>query len=428
VAFVVRFRVVILASLALGVGLFFLVTNFGLPFFERKNERIGITGRFRPDSLPRPILEMLSDGLTRIDEGGAVVPALASSWESVDGGKTWSFTLGEASWQDGLKVLSGGINYEFSDVSVERPDEKTIVFKLDNPFSPFPSVVAKPVFRQGLLGVGEWKVKRVSLSGSYVSSLEITDKSGNKKTYKFYPTEERAKLALKLGEVDSLIGLYNSAPFSDWKVTSVLEEVDVRKSTVVFLNTQDKLLSEKNLRQALYYAINKEHFGAPRSFSPIAPDSWAYNSQVKQYSYDPERARQLIEDLPDELMQNLPLKLVAPPILLSQAEKIAKYWREVGVETIVQVSSGIPSEYQALLAIYDIPQDPDQYGLWHSTQEATNISKLKNPRIDALLEVGRSELNLEERKNIYLDFQRFLLEEAPAIFLYHPITYTITRI
>jgi len=426
-AFIVRFRLVIILSLALGVALFFLITNYGLPILQRDHERIGIAGRYRPDNLPNFILDLLSDGLTKIDESGTVIPALASSWETPDKGRTWIFELIDGTWQDGEKIVSKDINYEFSDVSVERPDDKTIVFKLDNPFSPFPSVVARPVFRQGLLGVGQWQVSKVRLSGTYVSLLEILDKSGNKKTYKFYPTEERAKLAFKLGEVNTLEGLFNPTPFTSWKVLSVLENTDIHKAAVVFLNTSDKFLSEKNLRQALYYAIDKDEFGGPRALSPIAADSWAYNPQVKPYNYDPERAKELIDDLPDEEKENLSIKLVTPPLLLSQAEKIAGYWKEVGIKTIVQVSSGIPSEYQALLAIYDIPKDPDQYALWHSTQQATNISRLKNPRIDALIESGRSELALEERKKIYLDFQRFILEEAPAIFLYYPITYTISR-
>jgi len=75
----------------------------------------------------------------------------------------------------------------------------------------------------------------------------------------------------------------------------------------------------------------------------------------------------------------------------------------------------------------EIPKDVDQYPLWHSTQSDTNMSKFSNFRIDKLLEEGRVELDTDERRKIYLDFQRFLLEEAPAAFLYHPRYYSITR-
>ena len=88
----------------------------------------------------------------------------------------------------------------------------------------------------------------------------------------------------------------------------------------------------------------------------------------------------------------------------------------------------LPSEENFLYKspTIDIPKDPDQYVLWHSTQP-TNISKYKNPRIDKLLEDGRVELNQETRKKIYLDFQRFLVEDSPAIFLYHPSFFTVLK-
>jgi len=56
-----------------------------------------------------------------------------------------------------------------------------------------------------------------------------------------------------------------------------------------------------------------------------------------------------------------------------------------------------------------------------------NLTRLKNPRIDKLLEDGRKSLDLDERRKIYFDFQKYLVEEVPAVFLYYPMTYTINR-
>ena len=148
---------------------------------------------------------------------------------------------------------------------------------------------------------------------------------------------------------------------------------------------------------------------------------------MKTYGYDVSRAKELIEELESELKDGLNIKLVSAPVLLPVAEKIAGFWQEIGVDAVVQVSSVIPSEFQAYLAIFEIPIDPDQYSMWHSTQKGTNITHYTDPRIDKLLEDGRSELEIEERRKIYLDFQRFLVEDSPAAFLYHPATYTITR-
>jgi len=131
--------------------------------------------------------------------------------------------------------------------------------------------------------------------------------------------------------------------------------------------------------------------------------------------------------VPGELKENLSIGLVTTPALISIAEEISRQWKEIGINTFVQITAGIPQEFQAYLAIFDIPTDPDQYSIWHSTQTTTNISRYENPRIDKLLEDGRVELDLEERRKIYLDFQRFLIEDSPAVFLYHPASYTILR-
>lgn len=427
-AYITRFRWLLLLGVIFGVAIFFLI-KFLFPLLTKPpSERIGITGRYHTDTLPSFVLSEISDGLTKIDENKNIVPSLANAWETPDKGKTWIFHLREDQvWHDGTKVIADTINYEFSDVEVEKPDEKTIIFKLQNIFSPFPSVLARPTFKKGLLGTGGWEVQKVQLSGGFVTELEIVNSEDSKKIYKFYPTLERTKLAYKLGEIDSVIETLDPKPFDNWKTTTISDSVNTNQVVTLFFNTQDKVLSEKNLRQALTYAINKENLGE-RALSPISPNSWAYNPQVKKYTYDVDRAKELIEDLPKEARADLKINLVTTTNLLNVAEQISNNWKEIGVETRVQVSSIIPSEFQVFLTIYDIPQDPDQYSIWHSTQiTTTNVSKYSSARIDKLLEEGRTSLDMDQRKNVYLDFQRFLLEDLPATFLYHPKYYAIKR-
>ena len=93
----------------------------------------------------------------------------------------------------------------------------------------------------------------------------------------------------------------------------------------------------------------------------------------------------------------------------------------------INVVNFIPDDYDALLLTQTIPKDPDQYWFWHSSQEQNNISHLNNPRIDQLLEEGRTTFEQEKRREFYIDFQRFLLEESPAIFINHPTYYYIYR-
>lgn len=429
-AFFTRFRALILIGVGVGVATFFIL-RYLLPLISGKStERIGISGRFNTSNLPVSILELIGDGLTKLDKSGNVEPNLAKSWETPDKGKTWIFILKDGvNWQDGKKVTSQTISYQFSDVTVEHPNDSTVVFKLQNPYSAFPAVVSRPTFKKGLLGTGDWAVKNITLSGSNVEQITIFNKSTNlKKIYKFYPTEDRTKLAFQLGEVDFVKDILNPAPLDSWKRAKVEKVANSGEYVAVFFNTQDKLLSEKNLRQALTYAIDKGGLGGTRAISPISVDSWAYNSQVKQYSYDPQKAKSIVDDYKKESkLESLEINLSAPPLLLPQAEKIAQYWRDSGFTVNLQVTAGVPSEYQAFLAIFDIPDDPDQYSIWHSTQTTTNLTHYQNPRIDKLLEDGRGEINIEDRRRIYLDFQRYLVEDSPAAFLYYPETYTIGR-
>ena len=193
-AFIARFKGIILVGFISGIIIFIATNLFSDLFFKRNSLSIGITGRYHTDNLPLFILNEISDGLTHINSDGTVEPGLASSWESPDRGKTWIFTLSSDNlWQDGESVTGDSIVYEFSDVEIEKPDSKTIIFKLKDPFAPFPSVVSKPTFKKGLLGTGDWKVEKIKISGSYIENLIIKDKNRNKIIYKFYPTEESTK-------------------------------------------------------------------------------------------------------------------------------------------------------------------------------------------------------------------------------------------
>lgn len=428
-AFLGRFKSLIFVSALVGV-VAFIALQFVLPrIVVGKTVKIGITGRFAPDALPPFILDQISMGLTHISETGEPEPALAKSWEYKDEGKTWIFTLDpDHTWHDGERLTTKTLDYEFSDVDIKKIDDETIEFTLKDPFAPFPSAVSRPVFKQGtgLVGVGSWKVDKIELASGVVQTLVLEDNSRNKKIYKFYPTVDQTKLAFKLGKVDILENMLDPTPFDSWENANVSNEAKNSQVVVVFFNTKDPLLGDKSIRQALSYAVDKSRFDK-RAYGPISPDSWAYNPQVKPYDYDPERAKELLDDVPDELKKNAQINLISTPVLLDEAERIKDEWNAVGINTNVQVSSIVPQEFQAYITILDIPSDPDQYSLWHSTQTASNISRFESQRIDKLLEDGRSTLAKADRKKIYLDFQRFLMEDIPAVFLYHPTYYTVVR-
>ena len=75
--------------------------------------------------------------------------------------------------------------------------------------------------------------------------------------------------------------------------------------------------------------------------------------------------------------------------------------------------------------------DPDPYPLWHSTQAAgggQNYSGWQNEEADILLERARALVDVEERRQLYQQFQEIFVTEAPALLLYYPVyTYGVSE-
>jgi peptide/nickel transport system substrate-binding protein len=101
-------------------------------------------------------------------------------------------------------------------------------------------------------------------------------------------------------------------------------------------------------------------------------------------------------------------------------------WKKIGMQVRIEEVDSLPSDFQMYLGDFTLPRDPDQYTVWHSNQ-VNNITKFKNLRIDKLLEDGRQTTDFQTRQKIYFDFQKYLLDEQPASFLFFPYVYEITR-
>ena len=424
-AFLQKFRLIIILSVFLGLVIFLSVVYIFPKINIYKTKTVGYVGRYTVDTLPFEISSMISSGLVKVNDNADIEPMISDSWQVDEDGKKWTFHINEnIIWQNHKKFVASDVNYNFSDVEITK-NEDSVTFTLNEPYIPFIVLLEKPIFKKGLMGVGEWRVDKLSIKGEYIQKL-ILKNSGEKQIIKFYPTEEQAKLAFKLGEIDILKNVASQEPFSSWQNATIKQNINLNQIVTLFINTDDPVLSDKNIRQALNYAIDKSSY-ISRAYSPINPDSFYFNPQVKSYDHDLERAKTLIEDSNAKIPDDYSIRLIASPNLLNIADEISNNWNELGIKSNVMVSSNIPDDYQVFITIFDTPKDPDRYSLWHSTQVSTNITRYKNLRIDKLLEDGRVEQNKEERKKIYLDFQRYLVEDSPAIFLYHPIWYDIIR-
>jgi ABC-type transport system substrate-binding protein len=133
----------------------------------------------------------------------------------------------------------------------------------------------------------------------------------------------------------------------------------------------------------------------------------------------------------EKIILKFSLTTADQPILVQTAEILKEQWRKLGVNVeIKKIDIGelkreiIPKkDYDALLFGEVLGQTPDPFPFWHSSQKGENglnLSNYENKDVDKLLEEARENLEERKRKEILEKFQKILIEDCPAIFLYNP--------
>lgn len=356
-------------------------------------------------------------------------------WRVLDNGKRYEFALREnVKFTDGKKLDSSQVNYNFSDATISRPSEYRIVFTLKDSYSPFLLSVSRPLFRSGFVGTGEYIVKKVELSGDFVKYMSLYKKNNSLQTisYQFYPSQDALKLAFLLGEVDTAKGLadtnYESNEIARFPNVRAEKTTNYSRLVALFYNTKDTTLSDEKIRNALTYALPDSFSRGERNGTPFSPKSWAYTdgTTVALKKQDLERAEELLGSSSASNSANLVVQIKVFKKYKTTAQEVAKEWKKININATIEEVSAIPSQFQVFLGDFPLEKDPDQYFLWHSSS-AQNITNYADLRIDKLLEDGRKTTDLTTRKKIYEDFQKYLLAESPASFLFFPHEYDLIR-
>ncbi|MEY3798224.1 MAG: hypothetical protein RLZZ572_405 [Pseudomonadota bacterium] len=212
-------------------------------------------------------------------------------------------------------------------------------------------------------------------------------------------------------------------------------------------NLKRKPFDDVRVRQAINYAIDKQEIidgvllglGEPVA-SPYKPGTRWSNPKLRPYPYDPNKARALLReagfaDTNGDGILEKDGKPFSFEILTNQNKEremtavlIQRRLKEVGIEVNIRVLEWAsflgrfikPKQFDAVVLGWSLSLDPDQYGIWHSSQQAPgqfNFISYSNPQADKLLEAGRIELNPDKRMKIYHAFSKILLEDSPVIYL-----------
>lgn len=455
----------------------------------------------------RDMTALVFSGLMRSDGKSGLVTDLAENLEVSEDGLTYTFRLKEdLKWHDGKPITSQDIIFtvgliknpvvksplraNWEGVTLEAPDEHTIIIHLTKPYAPFlenttlgilpkhiwngilPEQFTFSAFNREPIGSGPYKIKNVSKNSSglvekysltafykyaggtpYISTLEI----------KFFPTESALINAYINGEIDSMSIASPKSSGELLRKNSVIHRLTLPRIFAVFLN-QNRVpaFAEKEVRIALSQAIDKkiiinEVFGghAEKINSPIPPGTFGATAEdlaeieatpVPDASSTFKSAGWLINPETGILTKktksgskemSFTLITANAPDLASTAELLKTMWKPLGVNVIIKLfeigdlNQQVirPREYDALLFGEVVGRDPDPFAFWHSSQRndpGLNIALYANSTVDKLLESARKTIDEEERKQKYAEFQEEIAKDMPAIFLYSPSYLYIT--
>jgi peptide/nickel transport system substrate-binding protein len=435
--FIKKYSRLILMSFFIGfislIG--FLSVSPYLKLIFNKQEVIGLVGNYDFNNLPDEVMTKVSNGLVTVNDKGAIIPVLANSWEVKDDGKQYRFYLkNNLLWNDDKKFIASDINYQFSDVKIKVVDKNVIDFYLNKPLAIFPTYLNKPLIRPPLVGIaGFYKLGRFKILNGYLKELTLAPNTKDLFSiqYKFYNNESDLVTAYKRGEINEMVLTKKSVAdtFVNWKNSQIIKSVDYTRLLTLFFNNQDKIFTSKDIKDAFSMMIDYQKLSdfGEIARGPIPPISWAYNPDLKTSNYDIETATKILKNevAATEAAQ---INLLTSYDYYDAADSIATEINKTGLKVdINMISYDRPDNFDLLLVFWKVPQDPDQYYFWHSTQKEGNIGNYKNVKIDLLLEQGRSTINIEERSKIYQEFQKIIQDDPPALFLYYPYVYTIKR-
>ncbi|HHQ6601139.1 TPA: ABC transporter substrate-binding protein [Serratia fonticola] len=216
-------------------------------------------------------------------------------------------------------------------------------------------------------------------------------------------------------------------------------------------NTQKAPLDNVKVRQALALAINKPaiieavfHGTGTAAKNILPPGVWSADADLKDYDYDPEKAKALLKEA--GFTNGMTIDLWAMPVqrpynpnAKRMAEMIQADWAKVGVtakvvtfewgEYLTRVKNG---EHQAALMGWTTATgDPDNFfGPLYSCTSAnggSNSSKWCYQPFDKLILEARAESNHQKRVELYKEAQQMMHDQMPAVMIAHSTIFEPVR-
>jgi peptide/nickel transport system substrate-binding protein len=404
------------------------------------------------------------EGLTRIDETGAVKPQLAASWEVSSDGRAYSFALKPGiKFHDGSPFTSADVKAAmergaaessvnalkkalFSEIeSVETPDALSVTLHLKSPDFQLPwtlglgeavimpqSAVADA--KANPVGTGPFKFVRW-IKGDRVELARLKDWREPNTTgletavFRFIPDPSAIVAALLSGDVDAVpngIPPENLPQFqADPRFT-----VDIgltEGKTLLSINNGKKPFDDIRVRRAIAYALDRKAiidgttfgFGVPigSHFSSLHP---AYVDLTQMYPHDSAKAKALLVEAGYPEGFSASLKLPPPAYARRSGEIIAQQLGTVGIKVsieLVQFPQWLTNvftnkDFDLTIISHTEPLDIEIYS------RPGYYFNYKSPHFDEIIATIPTVADLTARNKLYQEAQRILAEDCVNGFLF----------
>ncbi len=433
--------------------------------------------RIGTDDVSGKTAQLIFSNLMTLDDRLRVVPDLAERLDNPDP-TTYVATLRRGvKFHDGHELTSADVVFTFRCfldpafvsprkgafrmvTAVDARDRYTVVFTLKEAFGSFPVNLvipivpdgAGPAFREHPIGTGPYRFVSYAVDDT-IELAPFDDYFGGRPKndgliLRVVPDDIMRGLELRKGTMDIVVN--DLAPDIVHQLGQdprlQLVESPGTDYQYIGLNMRDPVLQDRRVRQAIGYAIDRKAIIeylrrglATPAASILPPVSWAFDPDVFTFTYDPAKARALLDaagyadpdgDGPAPRF-NLTLKVSNIEFNRLQSSVIQQNLRAIGIALEVRTyefatlyADVLKGSFQlfTLQWVGGAVADPDILRrVFHSAQvppAGFNRGFFRDPRVDKLLEDAAVSADEATRRALYGDVQRIVTEAAPYISLW----------
>lgn len=407
------------------------------------------------------------EGLTRFDQNGAIIPALAESWEISEDGLTYTFKLHTGvKFHDGTTFEADDVKFSFdraraadsvnaqkalfADIaSVDVVDPATIKITLSKPNGNLlfnlawgDAVIVGPESAADNatkpVGTGPFTFKEW-VQGDHITLTKNADYWGtpvalDTATFKFIADPTAATAALLAEDVDAYPNFPAPETVSQFQADPRFKVVvgSTEGETILAINNAHPPLDNVKVREAIAHAVDRKAiidgamfgFGTPigTHFAPHNPD---YVDLTAQSNYDPEKSKALLAEAG---VTDLTLSLKLPPVeayARRGGQIIAQQLAAVGIKTEItnlewaqwleQVFTG--KDFDLTVISHTEPLDIGIYGRddYYFGYKSDAFKKIMADLDNATDPAKRSELFKAAQKQIADDYVNVYLFELAKV-------------